>query len=88
MKITNTNNFMRIFKLPTEYPEDFCFGGGIPVTFQMVDWFSPVPDNMIENFNIEKHRKMIRKFVKEKIYFTTGYKYLAIADYGDTFLIE
>lgn len=38
------NNFCRVFELPDEYPNDFCFGGGQPVNFQMVDWFNPVPD--------------------------------------------
>lgn len=36
------NNFCRVFELPTQYPNDFCFGGGISVNFQMVDWFYPV----------------------------------------------
>lgn len=37
------NNFCMVFELPEEYPSDFCFGGGHPVNFQMVDWFNPVP---------------------------------------------
>ena len=38
------NNFCRVFLLPESYPEEFCFGGGHPVNFLMVDWFNPVPD--------------------------------------------
>ncbi len=36
------NNFCRVFELPENYPQDFCFDGGLPVNFQMVDWFDPV----------------------------------------------
>ena len=35
------NNFCRVFEIPEEFPTDFCFGGGHPVNFQMVDWFNP-----------------------------------------------
>jgi len=38
------NNFCRVFELPKEFSSDFCFGGGIPTNFNMVDWFNPVPD--------------------------------------------
>jgi len=38
------NNFCRVFELPITYPNDFCFGGGHPVNFQMVDWFYPIPE--------------------------------------------
>jgi hypothetical protein len=41
--IDGWNNFCRVFKLPKQYPGGFCFGGGLPVTFMMVDWFNPVP---------------------------------------------
>ena len=37
------NNFCRVFELPERYPTGYCFGGGHPVNFQMVDWFNPVP---------------------------------------------
>ena len=42
-KVDGWNNFCRVFELPEEFPSDFCFGGGVPVNFQMVDWFNPVP---------------------------------------------
>lgn len=38
------NNFCMVFELPEDYPSEFCFGGGHPVTFQLVDWFNPVQD--------------------------------------------
>ena len=42
-KVDGWNNFCRIFELPETYPKEYCFGGGHPVSFQMVDWFNPVP---------------------------------------------
>jgi hypothetical protein len=41
-EIDGWNNFCRVFELPKEYPTGFCFGGGYPVEFKMVDWFNPV----------------------------------------------
>lgn len=41
--VTEMNNFARVFRLPSGYPEGFCFGGGYPVNFQLVDWLNPVP---------------------------------------------
>ena len=43
-QVDGWNNFCRVFMLPESYPKGFCFGGGRPVNFQMVDWFYPVPD--------------------------------------------
>lgn len=43
-KIDGWNNFCRIFELPEKFSEQFCFGGGIPTNFTMVDWFCPVSD--------------------------------------------
>ena len=42
-KINSNNNFCRVFLLPDNYPHDYCFGRGHPVTFIMVDWFNPIP---------------------------------------------
>lgn len=44
MKINPKNNFVRIFKVPHDYPNGFCFGGGRDINFIMVDWFSPYPE--------------------------------------------
>jgi len=41
-KIDGWNNFCRVFELPEKFPNDYCFGGGHQVNFQMVDWFNPV----------------------------------------------
>lgn len=41
-RVDGWNNFCRVFELPEQYPSGYCFGGGLPVAFQMVDWFNPV----------------------------------------------
>jgi hypothetical protein len=41
-KVDGWSNFCRVFELPESFPNDYCFGGGIAVKFQMVDWFNPV----------------------------------------------
>lgn len=41
-KVDGWNNFCRVFECPKEYSSQFCFGGGIPTQFRMVDWFNPV----------------------------------------------
>lgn len=41
-EVDGWNNFCRVFELPEAYPKDFCFGGGLRVNFQLVDWFYPV----------------------------------------------
>ena len=43
-QVDGWNNFCRVFRLPKEFPEEYCFGGGHLVWFQMIDWFNPVPD--------------------------------------------
>lgn len=41
-EVDRWNNFCRVFMLPEKFSSNFCFGGGIPTNFQMVDWFNPV----------------------------------------------
>lgn len=93
--ITERNNFTRIFRIPNEFPSDFCFGGGHPVNFQLVDWFNPIPQEelwsgKVKNLTEEelaKHREAIREFIKVKNYYDPEFKLLAMSDYGDVFLI-
>lgn len=42
-KVDGWNNFCRVFELPERYPINYCFEGGYPVVFQMIDWFNPIP---------------------------------------------
>ena len=49
-KVDGWNNFCRVFELPEQFSSDYCFGGGIPTTFTMVDWFHPVMDGRLPSF--------------------------------------
>ena len=51
-QVHSWNNFCRVFRLPDNYPKGFCFGGGLPTTFTMVDWFYPVPDMSIASISM------------------------------------
>ena len=94
-QVTETNNFIRIFRIPNQFPSDFCFGGGHPVNFQIVDWFNPIPQEelwsgktkTLSEKELEEYRGSIREFIKVKNYYDPEFKFLALCDYGDVFLI-
>ena len=89
--ISQSNNFCRVFELPDEYPGGFCFGGGRPVMFAMVDWFGPIPDEDIVSGNIKPwsdYIPMLKEFLKDKIYVKPGKQYLLITDFGETMLFN
>lgn len=96
--VTQENNFGRVFRLPSTYPEGFCFGGGYQVPFQMVDWFNPVPPadgeyfvkypKVLEGEELIKVRNMLRNFIRQKGYFTQcSNEFILITNYGDAFKI-
>ena len=97
-KVTEAHNFIRIFRLPEEFPSDYCFAGGHPVTIQIVDWFNPFPqvdfwDDKPKEFNsterwYQEHVEKLKDFIKEKRYFKPEYTYMALTDYGDAFVIN
>lgn len=41
-EVDGWNNFCRVFEVPEKFPRGYCFGGGLPATFTMVDWFNPI----------------------------------------------
>lgn len=96
MIITQNSNFMRIFQLPPTLPTDFCFSGGIPCEFVMVDWFNPystteVKPNSYVEVTPELEKKLVeslRKFIKGKVYYKPNRKYIAISDFGLAFTIQ
>ena len=95
LTISETQNFMRIFQVPVEFPEGYCFQGGKPTTFLLVDWFNPIEQDKfwsgktvtLNAEEIETHHKMARDFIKGKTYYNPHYKYLALTDYNDAFFI-
>lgn len=62
-QVDGWNNFCRIFELPDQYPEKYCFSGGHPVTMVMVDWFNPVPEVPIAAVTKEVWEKEVGEIV-------------------------
>jgi hypothetical protein len=77
------NNFCRVFQIPTHYPSEFCFGGGINVPFKMIDWFRPVELERYENgISLEELEQTIIPWVKEKSCVMPGHRYIIIFNFG------
>jgi len=57
--VTGFNNFCRVFELPAEFSNGYCFGGGIPTLFKMVDWFNPIPELPQWGISEEKYNQLI-----------------------------
>jgi len=51
--VTQLNNFCRVFELPQTFSEAYCFSGGIPTVFIMVDWFNPIPASDVSDNKIK-----------------------------------
>ena len=69
--------FFHVFRLPTKFPSEYCFGGGVPVNFQMVDWFGGL-EGMA--------RDEINDFIAKKNY-ASG-KLLVIERGGECWIID
>ena len=84
-------NFCRVFELPDEYPNGFCFDGGKPVTIVMVDWFHPWPEHMVPMPDIEtweECKSLLLPFLQNKRYVRVGKKYILITEFGESMLFE
>ena len=87
-------NFCYIFELPEKYPEGFCFGGGRPVNFQMVDWFQPWPSKMIEDIHGIRPKdwdevvQEIIPWLQMKNYVKPGRQYLMITLFDESLLFS
>jgi hypothetical protein len=98
------NNFCRVFELPEQFSNQFCFGGGIPTNFQMVDWFSPIPDTNRAAVSKEVWREKVGEiptkeisyedldsvveFLHQKQYLKSGRTYLIIFNFGAAITFE
>lgn len=60
-QVTGYNNFCRVFQLPNEFPKGYCFSGGLPTTFIMVDWFNPVPELPQWSIPESKYKELVEK---------------------------
>ena len=85
MKPTVRNNFGRVFELPNRYPREYCFGGGQPVQFLMVDWFNPLKTTDPPE-PWEEAVKTLRPFLMQKSYVKPGRRYILITDFGETLM--
>lgn len=81
------DNFCRVFRLPASYPSDFCFNGGHPVPFLMVDWFNPI--NPINVASVVRktisHSTLVEilvPYLRAKPYFNERFQYLVLCDFG------
>ena len=95
MIIINPNqNFCRVFQLPEQFPSDYCFGGGIPVTFVMVDWFNPMPQDLfygdkqvtLQQWE-EEHKQPLIEFISKKEYIQKDKTYIVFTSFCDAFYI-
>jgi len=93
--IDEYSNFLWLIELPCEFPEGYCFSGGIPFAVKMKDWFNPIqsPDEnanrefTLEGEQIQEQRKQIKDYILSKDYIEEGKRYVAITAYGDAIYI-
>lgn len=88
MKVKQDENFCRVFEMPEQYPQGFCFGGGKDVNFKMVDWFNPVPNDIMDDFSWEEWSTKLSAFIKGKTYYKKGRTYLVFTDFCQAIIIE
>ena len=89
MQVTTATNFLRVFQLPDELPSDYCFGGPVPTTMEMVDWFNAVdPTSLWDKDSVEDDVHRIKSDIKGKRYFNPNHTFLVITDYGEVFFIN
>jgi len=95
MKIIREQNFLRLFRIPKQFPDKFCFGSGILTEFLMVDWFNPLEERQF--FGLEKidysYQELedltfvLIELIKTKEYYRPDFKYIAITDFNYSFII-
>ncbi|HZF69381.1 hypothetical protein [Sulfuricurvum sp.] len=64
-KVDSWNNFCRVFELPNEFSSEYCFGGGIPTNFQMVDWFCPIMG--LGQYTVSKEKCIEMGYIPEEV---------------------
>lgn len=88
-KPTDETNFCRVFVLPSEFPNQYCFGGGVLVGMRMVDWFNPWPKELSTGELVDKKWEEVKSELTEwllrKVYIRPGVQYLVLTDFGEAF---
>ncbi len=75
-EVDGWNNFCRVFQLPNKYPQGYCMPNSKPVTFEMVDWFNPVPGVSSPAVSKEIWREKVGEINVKRIELTTLYNEL------------
>lgn len=83
LKFDLEDNLLRVFKLPKHISSEFCFNGGHPTNFQMIDWFRP-SNTPAEPLDMDS----IREFIRQKMYYSPECNYLVLCRTGETFLVD
>lgn len=84
MKPPFEKNFCRVFEVPDTFPTDFCFCGGLPTTFLMVDWFNPWPNSLIDSKECNTWEDVVDillPYIKAKKYIKPGRRYIIITEF-------
>lgn len=63
--------FVRVYRLPERLSHGFCFGPGVPIVFQNVDWF--------ETLYSEGQIPLV-EFIKRKQYYSPQHRFLVLGD--------
>ncbi len=71
-------NMCFVFEVPLKTAKDFCFGGGHPTNFQMVDWFGE------EEYDAEA----LQRFLEKKKYIRKNRWYLVLTNFGEAFVFQ
>ncbi|MGC2778047.1 MAG: hypothetical protein WA418_20660 [Bradyrhizobium sp.] len=66
--------FVRVYRLPDQLTDGFCFGGGKPITFVNVDWFEAIVSEGVD---------VLTKYIKSKTYFSGRARFLVLGDRPD-----
>ena len=75
-----TPGLVVVLRIPT-LSTDFCFGGGIPHEFIMMDWFHDHPGIGYPDPPIvgsDRWRSEITDMIKEKVYYNDEWDYLVL----------
>lgn len=86
MQIEEKDNFIEIYEIPRDRNRGFCFGGGHQIPFRQVDWFNPVPQDTIDDFDWSELKALLIECISKKIYFKPEQSYLAITHFGESFM--
>lgn len=86
--MANFHNFCRVYEMPASHAfEDFLFSGPNPVTFNMIDWFNPLPEPAKAS-DWDDWKDTLRTFVQEKKYCRPGRIYLLVTEFGEALVIK